>query len=306
VVDRRAARYSIAKALALGLGQCLREQGRFEDAHTVVVAGRLLLDLTEDAMLRNHARLLLGSIERGAAGETDDERLRSARLNLEESARFFDARDGESWYRAHYELALTKMQQRQIPDARDEVADLLKRARATDNAKWKVNGLIALSRIERRDREHSKAVTAAIEAHDIADTIGLARIKRRANITLAIAWYHRAVAGAPADRRLLGEAKVALHDAQEVMTKHDTRNRVMLLLVSAMIHIAEDDYTTATHQYRESQKIGHWVEGGRVREMAAGVKSSSTRKRGRLPRPSTHKVHRISISSRTSRSSKGI
>lgn len=67
--EEAAARYSIAKALALGLGQCLREQGRLEEAYPLVVAGRLLLQSSGDESLMFHAQQTLASIERGTAGE---------------------------------------------------------------------------------------------------------------------------------------------------------------------------------------------------------------------------------------------
>src|SRR5262249_34639870 len=120
------ARYSIAKNLALGLGQCLREQGRLEDAYTVVVAGRLLFEFTKDVSLTLYAEQLLASIERGTAGESSgDHLLDSARTRLEECVKFFAKRPGDDSFRSRYELALVLMQQGELPAAREMMKSVL-------------------------------------------------------------------------------------------------------------------------------------------------------------------------------------
>ena len=232
--DRAAARYSIGKALALGLGQCLREQGRLAEAHTVVIAGKLLLDLTSDRALQNHARLLLGSIERGSAGETNPPLLNSARDHLDACVNYFDVHGGDSWFRAHYERALAKMQAHDLAEARSEIAELLKRAGNEDppKTKWKANAQIALSRIERRDGRFDKAVEAASAAVDLS--IKIPRIARRAHTTLAIGLCDLALSESPVDHKRLDKVDQQLKIATSALNDDDTRNRVTLLLVGAV------------------------------------------------------------------------
>jgi tetratricopeptide (TPR) repeat protein len=270
--DEAAARYSIGKTFALGLGQCLREEGRFEEAHTVVIAGRLLLELTPDRVLSNHAGLLLGSIERGMAGESNPALLKSARTRLDDAVGVIDSLDSDSWFRAHYELALALMQAGEIASARNDTVTLLKKARALEKKKWIANGQIALSRIERRAGRPEQSVAAARMAEKVAGGAGIERIERRARTTLAMALYDLAVRDGSADFAKLDEAERYLEFALSKLEENDTRNRVMLLLVTAQIRLAKNDFQGAAEPYEEYRKIGYWVQSGRVREIGERVR----------------------------------
>ncbi len=278
-VDRSAARYNIGKALALGLGQCMREQGRLAEARTVVIAGRLLLDLTPDTVLRHHARMLLGSIERGSAGEDNVELLTSARENLNACVAFFDEHGGDPWFRAHYELALAMMQQRQTAEARREITTMLHKAQTVrpPKAKWIANAQIALSRIERRAGNHVSAVAAARTGLQVASCAMIDRIARRARTTLAIALGDMAMSNNPIEIDRLDEVESELKNARRALDDGDTRNQVMLLLVGARVRIARGDMAEAQRQYDDYRKIGRSVEGGRVREMAEEVRRALER-----------------------------
>lgn len=285
--EAAAARYSIGKTFALGLGQCLREQGRFEDARTVVIAGRLLLELTPDHVLNNYSGLLLGSIERGMAGESDPALLATARTRLDAAVLFFKDVASDPWFRAHYELALALMQAGEIVPARREIIALIKQAVACRKEKWIANGHIALSRIERRAGRFTQSVAAARKAAESSAGSGIERIARRARTTLALALYDRAVRGGVPDPVGLDDAEAYLGSALRLLEPNETRNRVMLLLVTAQIRLAKSDAVGAQEAYDEYLKIGHWVKSGRVREIGEAVRRELAVSMFRAPVDST-------------------
>ncbi|HYR28411.1 MAG TPA: tetratricopeptide repeat protein [Thermoanaerobaculia bacterium] len=265
--ETAAAQYSIGKALALGLGQCLRAQGRLEEAHMSVVAGKLLLDLGEDTDLSYHAWLLLGSIERGTAGRSDKALLESARKHLEECAVHFERHLGDVWFRSRNELGLVLLQQGQLDDARREMGAVLDRARERESNKWMAHAYLGLSRIERRAGEHEKAEDAAHAA------LGkhVSKLETRARLTYAHALHDRAVATADKDLDKLHKAELELKNVK--IDTRDLRNRPMLLLLQARVFHAKGDERAALEAYEEFEKLEHLVEVGRVREFAQDVKA---------------------------------
>jgi exonuclease VII small subunit len=266
--ESEVAQYSIGKALALGLGQCLREQGRLEEAHMAVVAGKLLLDLGRDTDLSHHAWLLLGSIERGTAGRRDHVLLESAHKHLDKCAKHFAKHKGDVWFRSRYELALVKLQQRDLDGARAEMTDVLDAATLRESDKWIANAQIGLSRIERRANAHKKAVDAA----DAALKKRVSKIETRAQLTRAHALYEAAMATNEPDSQKLHDAEQDLKKAENLIDARDLRNRPMLLLLQARVFGAKGDERAAVEAFQEFQKIEDLVEVGRVRELGDVVK----------------------------------
>jgi tetratricopeptide (TPR) repeat protein len=269
----RATEYSIGKALALGLGQCLREQGRLEEAHTVVVAGRLLLDLGHDKDLAFHARLLLGSIERGSAGNTDVTLLASARTHAAECVEHFMKHPGDVWLRAHYELALVLMQQGELVQAKSVMAKVLNRASKRDNKKWIANASIGLSRMARRAGLFKDAIADAQKARDVARAADHRKIERRARIALALTLYDAALVDVDPNIKLLEKAESELGRSPSTVAERDLHNRAMLHLVTARVRNKMGDVVGSQRAYAEYQKIGEFVDVGRVRELAERVAS---------------------------------
>lgn len=185
--ELRAATYGVAKTLALGLGHCLREQSRLEEAHTVIVAGSLLLNA--DEQLAYYATLLLGSIERSMAGETNKPLLARARTQIDDCAEYFATHHGEVGTRARLESALVIMQQRQVPEAKERLHRLLASAK---DAKWIAEANIGLTRAARRSNDHDAAVRFAQDAVKAAGRPGMIRILRRAETVLVLAMYEHA------------------------------------------------------------------------------------------------------------------
>jgi len=266
-VEAEAARYSIGKAL-FGLAQCLREQGRLEEAHMSVIAGKVLLDLGRDADFSHHAWLLLGSIERGTAGRDDTALLESARGHLQSCANYFAGHTGDVWYRSRYELALALLQQGRLDEARKKMAAVLKRAKKRESDKWIAYAHLGLSRIERRSHAYGNAIIHAREALGSA----ISKVELRARLTLAQALYDAAISKTPSDVQQLHEAEQALKRAECRIDARDLRSRPMLLLLQARVFKAQQNEREAMAAYAEFRKIEHLVEVGRVRELAAAVK----------------------------------
>lgn len=267
-VEIRAAQYTTGKALALGLAQCLREQGRLDEAYTSVVAGKVLLDLSADQDLAQHARLLLGSIERGAAGRKDVALLASARAHLEATAAHFKDHRGDVWFRSRYELALALMQQGHNEEAREMITAALSRARKRKDPKWIANANLALSRIERHAGRLVRAETAAREARNEALNNDLRKIIPRARIALARALYDVAVDDRVPDMARLKQAEEELADASEKVALSDLRNRAAIALLQARVHHAKKEEMQAVEAYRRYGAMEHFVEVGRVKELA--------------------------------------
>src|SRR5207248_1880613 len=95
--------------MALGLAQSLLDQGRTEEAHTIAVAGHMLLELTPDVIHRHYALQLLACIQRASVRDSETLVLTSIRKDLETCALFFANLNPAMAYRARYELALISL-----------------------------------------------------------------------------------------------------------------------------------------------------------------------------------------------------
>lgn len=265
-----AARYSVAKTLALGLGQCLREQGRLEEAHTQVVAGRLLLNLGADRELSQYARLLLGSIERSIAGEDNKpEVLQHASDQIADCAEYFKGHKGEVGNRARLELALVKMQQRRPDEARAMLETMLETVRHQGgDAKWIAECHLGLSRVARRKKAHLEAVEHGRMAVNAAD--GLERIRRRAHTVLVLALYDAATDGEVQDDLLKATLKEIDH---ALASNPDIRTRANMLLTKARAHKCRGEIARAIDAHKEFEALRPLVEVGRIHELARTVES---------------------------------
>jgi hypothetical protein len=281
--EEAAARYSIAKALALGMGQCLREQGRLEEAYPVVVAGRLLLDASGDRALIFHAQQTLASIERGTAGEREQRLLKSARKRLEECIEYFSDPQRDEWFRSRYELALVYMQQGLLPRARRLMQMVRAHAEGPDRKpKWIANASIGLSRIERRDNDFDLAIRAARHA---LSAVGAEqkKIARRASGSLARALAAAAIARPTPET--LDDAKNAIDGCLQELEKDDIRNRLTLDLWNALVLNAMSKQADADAALREYEEHATRVDIGRIKEFAEQVRAVVRRPAGGLGLP---------------------
>jgi tetratricopeptide (TPR) repeat protein len=264
----KAAQYSLAKTLALGLGQCLREQARLEEAHTQVVAGQLLLNLGADKQLSHYASLLLGSIERSMAGEGRTELLEHASEQITACAGYFKSHHGEVGRRSRLELALVRMQEKKLDEAKRMLEAMLNTDPAPP-AKWIAESNIGLSRIARRVKEHDEAVTFAREAVRAASALGLERIKRRAQVVFVLALYEAATDGG-IRQHILKETLTELDRALSP-TEPDIRTRANMLLTKARVLNARGDKALARRVFSEYETLSPLVQVGRINELAMTV-----------------------------------
>jgi len=268
VGEEEAAQYSVAKTLALGLGQSLREQGRLEEAHTQVIAGRLLLNIGADTELSHYARLLLGSIERSMAGENQDpELLERAQGRIEKCEQKFRDHPGEIGYRARLELALVMMQKQKLEKAR-EMLETIVQPPAT--GKWIAEGNIGLSRVARRSSKHDEAIKFADKAVEASE---IKRIKRRAQTVLVLALYDGAVAATNpvAKERLLDRTLTEIEKALDPKKDPDVRTRANMLLTRTRVERLKGQIAQALHTFEEFKILKPAVEVGRIHELAKVV-----------------------------------
>ncbi len=261
-----AARYSVGKTLALGLGQVLREQGRLEEARTQVVAGLVLLNLSEDEGLVNYASLLLGSIERSIAGERRSPLLERARDRIIDCSDSFKDHKGEVGYRSRLELALVAMQENRLDEARESVEKMLK---PTPDPKWVAECYLALSRIARRAGSHSEAVEFARKSVKAAE--GLERIRRRAQVVLVLALYAAATEGGKVRDDVLKETLREIERAMVSASEPDVRTHANMLLTKARVLKTKGEIASALDTFEKYKAIQPLVEVGRIHELADEV-----------------------------------
>jgi tetratricopeptide (TPR) repeat protein len=261
-----AARYSMAKTLALGLGHCLREEGRLEEAHTQVVAGMALLNLGEDRELSHYAQLLLGSIRRSLAGESEEsaELLERANQQIADCAEHFTKHEGEVGLRSRLELALIAMQQKHLPEARTVLESMLNEANI--DKKWIAECSLALSRVARREGKHEEAVRFAERAVEAAKK--LERIRRRAQVVYVLALYDAAVASDDVNQGLLDRALMEIRTTMARAAHSDVRTRANLLLTEARVLKIREQRTGALEAFQGYRAIAPFVEVGRIKELA--------------------------------------
>jgi hypothetical protein len=265
--EAEAAQYSVAKILALGLGQCLREQSRLKEAQTQVLAGRLLLSIGADRELSHYALLLLGSIERSIAGEDRPDILDHAYDKVEACAKHFKNHPGEVGNRARLELALVTMQKGDSAAASEMLTAMLT---PNPDPKWAAEVNIGLSRAARREMRYADAVTYAQRAFDATRNHSLERIKRRAHTVLVLALYEYAVdGGAHKDR--LNETLREIEWALAPSWSSDVRTRANMLLTKARVLNAKGEVANALAVLEQYKAIREFVEVGRIHELARTV-----------------------------------
>ena len=270
-IEKDAARYTVAKILTFGLGRAFFEQGRLEEARSVVVAGELLLEATHDIIYRVHANLLLGAIERDAASATDELTLRSARARLDDCLVFFASKRSHMRLRAEYELGLLELRVGNFARAEELIMFAIKEAARKNRTRWVVNGKIALSRIARKRKEYQRAIDLAESAFAVAIEHDLPRAKAEALSAQASALYEQAIANAN-DQRLLLKAESVLYDLLSTCDRRDVKARVMPQLLLTRVRRARYDIPGAHQAYAEYQMIASDVQIRRAVEFAEVVR----------------------------------
>jgi Tetratricopeptide repeat len=287
--EASATRYSIAKALSLGLGQCMREQGRLDDAHMVAIAGRLLLETSADLALTMHSQQLLASIERGTAGESDAPLLASARARLKECVDFFAGRRGDESFRSRYELALVYMQQGALNKTYLRKALALMHAVLDDavkkqRTKWIANAYIGLSRILRRMGDFKPAIASAEKALEVAEP-SLKKIARRAGALLARTRAEAVFDNPARTADDLGKVEEEVSEALLRLEPTDLRNRLMLYLWKARLRHEDGDGLNAERAFSEYERSRHQVSIRRIHDFAAAVRRELSPELGSLSLP---------------------
>lgn len=268
--EKEAAQYSIGKALGLGLAQCFLEQGRLEEARTVVVAGRLLLEQTPDLIHRYYARHLLGSIERSSARDSDLKLFESARGHLEACVAFFGREKPAVAFRSRYELGQISLLLGELDAAEAAMKVVIENVdSATTAPKWTANARIGLSRIARRRGEYALAIEEAHEARRIAQRHSLRAIEVKARTAYAqvLLEQHRD------DPDGLEGAADELRSLLREVPEGEPQHRVFPLLVLARVHNARGDMRVAKRAFEAYERIAHIVQSARVREYASMVEN---------------------------------
>lgn len=264
LTERSAAQYCIAKALALGLAQSLLDQGRAEEARTVAVAGRLLLELTGDGFHKFYARQLLGSIERACATDSDAALLASARDHLEACAAFFGQEKPVTAFHARYELGLIDLHLGQLKEAEKRIGAVLRDAREAERPHWIATAHVGLSRVARKAGDYGRAVDEAIKARRIAHDHGLitTEIKARTAQIQALFDQHKS---SPDDlKEVEREIRSLLADVPE----YDVRSRAVATLVLARVHAATGNRHRARAEFEEYERIRMHMQSARIGEFA--------------------------------------
>jgi hypothetical protein len=264
VHERQAAQYAIGKALALGLAQCLLDQGRLEEAHTVVIAGRMLLELTPDVIHRHYAQQLLGSIERTSARDTDTALLASARSHLADSAKFFGHQKPSAALRARYELGLIDLHLGKADAAERQLRAVLTDAKRVKSHKWQASARIGLSRAARQRGDFASAVAEAGRARTNAIEGELVTVEIEARTALIQALFDQQ-RGEP---ERLDEVEREIHELLRKVPEHDARSRVVNLLVLVRVLAAGGHMRRARAKYEEYERIAHLVQSPRIDDEA--------------------------------------
>lgn len=285
-IDERAAQYSIAKAIALGMGHCLREKGRVEEAHTVVVAGQLLLSLGSDRELANRAAVLLASVERGAAGEEHRDYLEMALNHLDECAAFKE-RSADAGYQWRYEHALVQMQRKNLNKAEEEIRTLIGDVEKK-NQRWHADALGALSRVLRRRRQHEGAVEAARKGVGVAAASHVYDVERRTRTMLIAALYDHAQTNAGRRDQLLEEAQAEVAKSLKLLREDDNSHRASLLLQQARVLNARGYGDLAKHAFADYLAMRSSIDIGRIKEFEQTVRNELEGSRHVCPADDEH------------------
>ncbi|HYC63034.1 MAG TPA: hypothetical protein VEK79_26070 [Thermoanaerobaculia bacterium] len=263
-LERQAAQYSVAKALCLGLAQSLLDQGRLHEAHTVVVAGRMLLDLTPDLVHRSYAQQLLGAIERASARDRDAFLLAAARKNLEQCVGFFSQHKPAAAFRARYELGLIDLHLGDSVSSEKRLSGLLMDAEAAQSVKWTAMAHVGLARVARHMKEFDRSVKEALRARKIATKHKLRTVEINAHTAQLLTLFEQ-YADQPEQ---LEEVEDGIHELLRKIPEEDVRNRVMGLLVHVRVLAARKELRRARATYEKYERIAHLVQSPRVHDIA--------------------------------------
>jgi hypothetical protein len=269
---RLLANWTIGKCQALGLGWIELTTGNLALANMHLHAGYGMLRGTGDWIHRAYSILLLGVAERALAG-TDQRMLTTA------IARMNDAKKGLGDHpfrlRACYELAQAYLRVDKTHEARHEIQTMLKALPAPDRAnsqerRWRCNGTIVLSRIERIAGNHGAAERIAREAVELA-----ARADGRAPARIhGEAWTEARIALAEA---LMERAR----SASDATLAQPLLEEAIRSLSAACDHAAGNPKTAAVcrfHLARAQTRLGR--ERDAVDEYLRGVELARTVEHG--------------------------
>lgn len=268
--EREASQYNIGKAMALGLGQCFLEQGRLEEAHTVVIAGLLLLEQTEDDVHRHYARLLLGTIEVASWTPDSETSLDSTRRHLETAYDFFLRTQIGLAFRAMAQLAQMELDRDDLDAAEQRLQDLFRAANRKNKPKWEAYAQIGLAEaaIRRNNREkvlhHLNIAEGIAKQHKLASTAIEARTVRVAAAFETLK---------EPDRDTLLQAKRDLLLLLDEISDVDYRLRVVPLLLNARVLNLLGDTRRALESFQIYDSIKDRVQLPRVRKLADLVRN---------------------------------
>jgi tetratricopeptide (TPR) repeat protein len=263
-VERQAAQYSVAKAL-VGLAQCLLDQGRMEEARTVAVAGRMLLDLTHDVIHRAYARQLLGSIERSSARDSDKKLLASAKDHLQGSLDVFDAVKPSAAFRSRYELGLIDLHLDKLASARKRLRAMLTQAENIGSNKWMASAHIGLSRVARKAKDYRSAVEHAEIARRLAADKKLETLEIKAGTAYVQALFEQYATQPDA----LGAVEDAIQTLlRKKVGERDARSRVVILLVQVRALAGAGNLRRARATFEEYERIADLVQSPRIHDLA--------------------------------------
>lgn len=161
------ANYKTAICVGLGIGWVDYNRGLLASAATMVSTAKVMLVATEDEINKAYLDLLDGSITRSLAGNDPIKLAESIRL-VEKALATFKKHGHVSYLgRASYELALGQLYLGNLSLCAAALHDL-KESIKPDDHRWLCKSLIVESRMERRNKQASRAEELANEAFGIA------------------------------------------------------------------------------------------------------------------------------------------
>jgi len=167
---RLLAAWTVGKTQALGLGWIDLTTGSLATSEMHLNAGYAMLRTTGDWIHRAYATLLIGVVQRARAGNNSDGLNKSIDL-------IQNAKDGLANHpfklRACYELAQAHLRLGAVQAARKEIDEMMAGLPPNTDAgsqkqRWRCNGLVVKSRIERAARNFPAAQAFAKEARELA------------------------------------------------------------------------------------------------------------------------------------------
>jgi tetratricopeptide (TPR) repeat protein len=166
--------YTVAKALALGLGWIYYNEGLLHIARPLILAARLLLSDTKAHIIKAYVNVVYGSVQRSAFAD-DPRGLGEAIEVLLESHEALKSHDAYR-IRAEYELAIAYLQsarlgketRQQLPQALEKAEGYIGKVKdfseKRQDVRWLCNASIIQSRIHRDLGDHPKAEDLANRA----------------------------------------------------------------------------------------------------------------------------------------------